>query len=343
MIFTNIDYIVIITTAIFTFLSLEGYLGVNIKKIFRFFYNPVIFEYFFLILFVIILLYFIYKNINIIKIYDNDEDKAVNISNRLNIFKVNIPINSIATNIGVGAAVGAGFTAAATVVKNTSLPPIVKIGTVASMGLMGALLTKSNSNSNTIDKFRINLPKDNNSISIKNSDSATVNSTSNVGPNKDSFIIDNGNLLIDENLSNNDNFYYLNYKINTIVNNINDSFKSLLNFINGDNNNNNPVVDLLYSNYYMHVITLYLSITLLYVIITYFICNNYKLKFLKILLGEGVYNFLYKIYIKINSFNKFWIFFILILLIINCIINLYYSNYILNNIDIISEIVKNTK
>jgi hypothetical protein len=302
------------TTAIFTFLVLQGHLGVKFKKIFKFFYNPVIFEYFLLIIFIFILLFFLYKNINIIKFDDNDEDKAVNVSNTLNISKINIPIDSIATNIGnigVGAAVGAGFTAAATVVKNTSLPPIVKIGTVASMGLMGALLTKSNSNSNTIDKFSINLPKNNNSVNIKNSDLGTGNSTSNVGPNKDNFTIDNSlcidnkNLLIDKNLSNDDFFYYLDYKINSIINNINDSFKNLLNFINGDNNNNNPVVDLLYSNYYMHVITLYLSITLLYIIIIYFISNNYKLIFFENLLGERVYNLLYKIFIKISSFNKF--------------------------------------
>jgi len=69
--------------------------------------------------------------------------------------------------------------------------------------------------------------------------------------------------------------------------------------------------------------------------------NNYQLLYIKNIFGEYIQKLIFKIIRYSFKSNNFFIIFGWVLLIITCLISLNLSNFMLNNIEIISEIVSN--
>lgn len=154
------DLTFIICVAIVVFCLLQGYFGKTLQRAIKIFFNPSNIEYMVVLLIILGLLYFYLKN-NVEYCLDEEtEKKLMNVSgNTININNPNINIpGSIAkalTNIGAGAAIGGGMSAAANAVKASSLPISIKFGaTVAGGVAAGAILTATNA-ANTITQNKI--------------------------------------------------------------------------------------------------------------------------------------------------------------------------------------------
>jgi hypothetical protein len=296
---------------------MQGYLGFFLKKMFRFLTKYGLLEIFLVILIIIFYLYMYGKvayamgiedpNKNIPNINVNSDNNAVNIGN------LNVPsgvINGL-TNVGMGTAVGMGMTAAGKLAKSYPGGPLVKFGTIVAGGAAAALTTLGNS----INKISQNSIKDNNignSYTSNNNSYGVSNKTETFNNITDKRLIEDINLdiesfnLLDDRLFSNyidylnlNNIYYYIEKLEKFFNN----YFDLSNIIN-TNNNNNPVIDILYSNLYLHIILLYLIFNLI-IFILYSFGYKYELKFLKILTGEKIYSYILKGIEYGNKYNNY--------------------------------------
>ena len=104
------------------------------------------------------------------------------------------------------------------------------------------------------------------------------------------------------------------------------------------------VMYLLDVNYILHICILYLSIALMILYVsTMVIENKWNLIYIKNIFGERFYNLLIKSFSYPDKYNRIWMFIAWVFLVFGSIIVLYVSYFILNNIDIISEIVQQSK
>lgn len=159
----SFDLFFIVCVAIVVFGLLQGYIGKTGGKICKIIFNPSYIEYWtILIILFILFLGLLYFNIYGIEycIDDNTEKKLLGVSgNNINIHNPNIIISENVskgfTNIGIGAAIGGGMSAAAHVIKGSALPPSVKFFATVAGGLAaGALVTGTNA-ANTITQNSI--------------------------------------------------------------------------------------------------------------------------------------------------------------------------------------------
>lgn len=104
------------------------------------------------------------------------------------------------------------------------------------------------------------------------------------------------------------------------------------------------VMTLLNTNLILHICILYLPIALMILYISTMVFENkWNLTFIKNLFGERFYNLLIKSLSYSAKYNKVWMFIAWIFLIFGGIVGIYISQILIDNIDIISEIVKESK
>nr|YP_009364334.1 hypothetical protein [Ophiocordyceps sinensis]ARF03400.1 hypothetical protein [Ophiocordyceps sinensis]QDH07248.1 hypothetical protein [Ophiocordyceps sinensis] len=151
----------------------------------------------------------------------------------------------------------------------------------------------------------------------------------------------------------------------TISNNGNSIIEKKINYTTGSNigvnntndGNNGPsafsiepsadidtVMSFLNANYLLHVYVLYFiwAILILY-ISNKVVKNDWKLIYIKNMFGERIHSFVTKSFTYTSKSNNFFIVLGWILLILSSIYSLYIANFLVNNIDIISEIVLESK
>nr|YP_009364362.1 hypothetical protein [Ophiocordyceps sinensis]ARF03430.1 hypothetical protein [Ophiocordyceps sinensis]QDH07224.1 hypothetical protein [Ophiocordyceps sinensis] len=104
------------------------------------------------------------------------------------------------------------------------------------------------------------------------------------------------------------------------------------------------VMALLNSSFILQFCILYLIWTLLVIYIANRVVDNkWDLRYIKTIFGERIHYFVIKSLTYTSKTNKIWLMVIFILLFISSLASLYFSYFILNNIDIISEIVQQSK
>ncbi len=140
-------------------------------------------------------------------------------------------------------------------------------------------------------------------------------------------------------------FIFLKYSEN-ITDTINNYILSSNVVTNENNSNLNTkyisIVSILSWNLLFHVIMFYLIVgQIILLLFNKIIKNNYQLLYIKNIFGEYIQKLIFKIIRYSFKSNNFFIIFGWVLLIITCLISLNLSNFMLNNIEIISEIVSN--
>nr|YP_010247527.1 hypothetical protein MFQ26_mgp10 [Cordyceps pruinosa]QQA36261.1 hypothetical protein [Cordyceps pruinosa] len=104
------------------------------------------------------------------------------------------------------------------------------------------------------------------------------------------------------------------------------------------------VINLLNANFILHLCILYLIVALIVLYLsTMVVDKHWNLIFIQNILGKWFYNLFIKALIFTGKNNRIWMYIASILLIFSILITLYISYFILNNIDIITQIVANTK
>lgn len=104
------------------------------------------------------------------------------------------------------------------------------------------------------------------------------------------------------------------------------------------------VMSLLDANYILHICILYLPIALMTLYIsTMIVENKWNLIFIKNFFGNWFYNFIIKSLSYTGKYNRIWMLIGWILLVFASLAALYVSGFLVNNIDIISEIVQQSK
>lgn len=104
------------------------------------------------------------------------------------------------------------------------------------------------------------------------------------------------------------------------------------------------VMTLLNSNLILHFCILYLMWGLLVIYLAdKVIENKWNLMFIKNIFGERIHSFVMKSFTYASKSNKIWLMLVFILLFSSSLGSLFFSYFILNNLDIISEIVQQSK
>lgn len=104
------------------------------------------------------------------------------------------------------------------------------------------------------------------------------------------------------------------------------------------------VMSLLNANHILHLCILYLPIALMILFISTMILENkWNLIFIRNIFGEWFYNLVIKSLSYTGKYNRIWMFIGWVFLVIASLVTLYISGYLMNNIDIISEIVQQSK
>lgn len=104
------------------------------------------------------------------------------------------------------------------------------------------------------------------------------------------------------------------------------------------------VMVLLNSSFILQFCILYLIWALLIIYIANKVVENkWNLTFIKNIFGERIHYFVIKSFTYTSKFNNAWLMVIFILLFSSSLASLYFSYFILNNIDIISTIIQNGK
>lgn len=104
------------------------------------------------------------------------------------------------------------------------------------------------------------------------------------------------------------------------------------------------VMSLLDANHILHLCILYLAIALIILYVsTMIVENKWNLIFIKNILGDWFYNLLIKSLSYTGKYNRIWMFIGWVFLVFASLVALYVSDYLINNIDIISEIVQQSK
>lgn len=162
-----LDLFVILPVAVVLFCLFEGFFTKRLRDFGTLFFNPVAFEYTMVVLFICLVLYF-YDCFTLDFHYmmgseGGDFPKPnVNLEgSSVHVHNPNINVNTTAlakglTNVGVGAAIAGGMSAASSVVKTTALPPAVKFGTVVAGGAAAGVLVTAANAANSITQAKIN-------------------------------------------------------------------------------------------------------------------------------------------------------------------------------------------
>lgn len=104
------------------------------------------------------------------------------------------------------------------------------------------------------------------------------------------------------------------------------------------------VMSLLNANHILHLCILYLPIALMILYVsTMIVENKWNLIFIKNIFGEWFFNLVIKSLSYTGKYNRIWMLIGWVFLVFASLVALYISYYFVNNIDIISEIVQQSK
>lgn len=289
------DFTFIICVALVVFCLLQGYFGKTLQRFTKIIFKSSNIEY--LVIFLLIGLFFI-SNCSAIEycIDESIDKKLMDVSgNNVNINNPNINIpGSVAkalTNIGTGAAIGGGMSAAANVIKGSALPPSVKLLASMAGGVAAGAIVVGTNAANSITQSSI---KSKSSISKKdNSDSGSYTANSPIDDlESDSATID-------------------------------------------------TVMTFLASNLVLHLAILYLLFALAFL----YLCNKaiknkWEFLFIRNIFGVRFYNLFMKGLNFTSKTNQIWMLVIWIMLVLSNIGSLCFAYFLLNYIDVISEIIQ---
>ena len=157
--YTKWDWIFIVLVAIIVFSAIQGYFDHNVKKFFDIILNSKNVGFLFLLLFIGIFLYYIFKS-NVVYCLDEETKKQLmEVSNNVIVNNPNINIsNSMAkafANAGTGVAIGGGMSAMAKIVKGSGLPLGTKIGATVVGGVLAGSAVVVFTAVNTISQNKI--------------------------------------------------------------------------------------------------------------------------------------------------------------------------------------------
>jgi hypothetical protein len=131
--------------------------------------------------------------------------------------------------------------------------------------------------------------------------------------------------------------------INNLYNKHNIEFNNL-SIVHSINNKYNDVISLLNLNVLLHYCTLYLIFCLMILVLSNQVVNkNWKLILIKGILGDNLHKIILKGLKVTSKSNNIFIFLSSISIIISCIGTLSVSIFILNNIELISQIIQEYK
>lgn len=159
-----LDFYVIVAVAVVLFCLFEGYFGKSLQKLMGFLSSPVVLEYLVIVLLICICLYIYIDNIPVLHVMSpsgegdipkiNLEGTSVNVNNP----NINVSTDGLVrglTNVGVGAAIAGGMSATSSFVKTASLPPAVKFGTIVAGGAAAGVLVTATNAANSITQAKI--------------------------------------------------------------------------------------------------------------------------------------------------------------------------------------------
>ena len=290
----NTNFIFISIIALIVFSLDQGIFGKNLKSAYSNVFN-VNNTVYLILLFILLylLLAFSYFSINFCldEEIENKLKAAASVNNSVHVHNPNINITAgmanALTNVGVGAAIGAGMSAGATIAKNSALPVVGKLGIIIASGLAAGVITTGTSAA----------------LRISNSRGGSIDSSA----------------ICSSNPRSSTDF----------------PAKSA-----ADNLDLENVMTLLNSHYILSIVILYLVFSLLMLyILDLAIKNNWEFSLLKKVVSVA----LYKHFISAISFssktNKAFLLITWVVLFICCLSSLFFSFFILKNIDIISAII----
>lgn len=261
----DLNFYIILPVAIVLFCLSQGYLGKTLQNIVKFISSPTILEYFVFLLLLCLVLYLCSdiayamspEGSDIPKPVVKVSDNTVNVHNP----NINLPAEILGmglTNVGVGAAIAGGMNAMAVLVKSSPLPPAIKVGTVIAGGVAaGTLITATNA-ANSITQKKINY----NTPTVDTNTSATYPTTTGSGTTGAIPSITTSNVTNTASSTTTGTFGSdgpHSFSIESIEN------------ISQDNS----IMNLLNSNYYLHIIILYLLFNLT-ILLLFDLINKYN-------------------------------------------------------------------
>ena len=327
--FDYLNFYILIPSIIFFYYLFEGYFSLNnIKNFYKFLINflwehrsiATGFKIMGLVLFVGLLFYLNQGEAYAMAPEGSDLPKPEvkvttgDVSNSVNIKDSNINIPNVVatglTNLGTGAAVAAGIKGGASIAKATGVSPAVKLGIMGAGAIIGGVSVVVANATGSLTQKKI----DNAVTSAVKSNPTLPTSPAQTNATTTSEATNPGSGDVPTAFS-----IEPGADLDTVM-------------------------SLLDANHILHTCTLYLSVALMILYVTTMVVEkNLNLIFIKNIFGEGFYNLLIKSLSFTAKYNRIWMFIGWVFLVFASLVALYISYYLLNNIDIISEIVQQSK
>lgn len=254
----------------------------------------------------------------------------VNNSVTLNNATFNIPerVATGLTNLGTAAAIAAGAKGAASIAKSAGVGPAAKLGIIAAGGAITGATAVAFNAINTITQNSLGRDE---AVAEKSNSTTASPTTSN--PESDNRPTTPGTSCS----ANGDGS-------TTPTTSNSESDNGFSAFSIEPNADLDTVMNLLNSNYVLHICIAYLPIAFMFLYLSTMVLEHkWNLIFIKNIFGEKFYSFFIKILTYTSKHNKIWMFIALVALVFASLIALYISYFLLNNIDIVSEIVQRSK
>src|SRR5882672_51048 len=253
---------------------------------------------------------------------ENTLSSHINVNNpNINIKNLPIPNTVVQglTNMGLGASMASGASAATAIVKKSSLPLGAKAGAGVAGGILSGASFVGMSAANSVVQNKINRTSESvSSLKVEVEPSSKV-----------SF------LVVDPDVKTSTSSVSSHFKIHSSLepNEIPDPFTA------------QTVMDLMNATLILNIVIIYLLILLLTFLIGKLAVNNQlELNWIKILpFGEKIYYILMKLLKMWGKSSFFFIFFIWLMLIIASVFSTYFLYVLITNFDSISEVYQNTK
>nr|YP_010564231.1 hypothetical protein OYW92_mgp09 [Epichloe bromicola]UYX62215.1 hypothetical protein [Epichloe bromicola] len=239
------------------------------------------------------------------------------VSNSLTIKDSTINIPDIVarglTNLGTGTAIAAGITGASSIATKAGSSPMAKLGIIATGGVIGAVSVVLANGTNLIAEKKI----DNAMTLTGKSDTLPISSTSAQGSISQTTTSNTGN---------------------------GNSGDGPAAFSIEPGADFDTVMSLLEANNILHICILYLPTSLMILYLsTMIVENQWNLIWIKNIFGNWFYNLIIKFLSYTGKYNRIWMFIGWVLLVFASLVALYISNFLVNNLDIISEIIQKGK
>lgn len=315
--FDDLNFYIIVLSTIFFYCLFQGYFSLH--NINNFLHShpwiATLLKFFCLVLLICLLMYLFSDTVYAMSPEDdlpktNPKLKVTTGDNRntfsINNSTINIPdsVSRGLANVGTGAAVAAGLKAGASIAKTSGLSPTAKIGVMTAGAVIGGSTVTV---ANTIGSI---IQKKNDDTTVASASAVKSNPTTHTSPST-------------SNPGSGDGPSAFSIEPSADL---------------------DTVMSLLDANLILHICILYLPIALMTLYVsTMIVENKWNLIFIKNIFGEWFYNLLIKSLSYTGKYNRIWMFIGWVFLVFASLVALYISYFLVNNIDIISEIVQQSK